>query len=371
MSITISTNELYIRDPVDGKLKPLAMFSDGAHDVKVDGVSVVNGGVANIDLSGKVDKVTGKGLSTNDYDNAAKAKVDAIPSNPKYTDTVYDDTEIREEIAEQNEDIVSKLTEPNSGLAVGKYFKVASLDENGHAVLEACDLPTANTYFRYGLCRFQYNTGMYPTANYLAIANATEQGINNRSGLSVNGYGAITPYNLVKAVNSVICSTASTEQLGTEEKYCARARLGLEKTLSLDFTVSETLSELLLEFDGEKREIDIRLDFVNKSDFLSANGRIFISLYINGSWVYVARDTDAWLSYTMPYLVHFNILCENGYADVTRNNRVNSNNVGSQYTATTYKNVGTPINGLPTKAKLVCFANYKFVNGDKVKVFTR
>ena len=31
----------------------------------------------------------GKGLSTNDYTEEAKAKVDAIPENPKYTDTVY------------------------------------------------------------------------------------------------------------------------------------------------------------------------------------------------------------------------------------------------------------------------------------------
>ena len=31
----------------------------------------------------------GKGLSTNDYTNTDKAKVDAIPTNPKYTDTVY------------------------------------------------------------------------------------------------------------------------------------------------------------------------------------------------------------------------------------------------------------------------------------------
>ena len=40
-------------------------------------------------LDYKVDKVTGKGLSTNDYDNTAKAKVDAIPENPHYTDTTY------------------------------------------------------------------------------------------------------------------------------------------------------------------------------------------------------------------------------------------------------------------------------------------
>lgn len=49
--------------------------------------------------SGKVDKVTGKGLSTNDYTAADKAKVDAIPANPKYTDTVYDDTALKERVA--------------------------------------------------------------------------------------------------------------------------------------------------------------------------------------------------------------------------------------------------------------------------------
>lgn len=41
-------------------------------------------------LSKKVDEIDGKSLSTNDYDNTAKSKVDAIPSNPKYTDTTYD-----------------------------------------------------------------------------------------------------------------------------------------------------------------------------------------------------------------------------------------------------------------------------------------
>ena len=51
------------------------------------------------DISGKVDKVTGKGLSTNDYTNAAKSKVDAIPANPKYTDTVYDDTAVKSRLA--------------------------------------------------------------------------------------------------------------------------------------------------------------------------------------------------------------------------------------------------------------------------------
>lgn len=41
------------------------------------------------DLNKKVDVVSGKVLSTNDYTNSAKAKVDAIPESPKYTDTTY------------------------------------------------------------------------------------------------------------------------------------------------------------------------------------------------------------------------------------------------------------------------------------------
>ncbi|MFR6151370.1 MAG: hypothetical protein ACLUJH_00860 [Peptoniphilus sp.] len=40
-------------------------------------------------VSDKVDKINGKGLSTNDYTDSAKQKVDEIPSNPKYTDTTY------------------------------------------------------------------------------------------------------------------------------------------------------------------------------------------------------------------------------------------------------------------------------------------
>lgn len=55
----------------------------------------------------KVDKVAGKGLSTNDYTNAAKAKVDAIPANPKYTDTVYNDTAVKNRLnALENKDNV-------------------------------------------------------------------------------------------------------------------------------------------------------------------------------------------------------------------------------------------------------------------------
>lgn len=58
-----------------------AQVSDGIGnitDVKVDGASVVNNSVANIDLTTKVDKVAGKGLSTNDFTNIDKVAIETM-----------------------------------------------------------------------------------------------------------------------------------------------------------------------------------------------------------------------------------------------------------------------------------------------------
>ena len=79
----------------------------------------------------KVNKVTGKGLSTNDYTNAAKAKVDAIPAHPEYTDTVYDDTAVKNRLTniEKYENVT--LT-PNSSRIknvsyTAKYFQLLGI----------------------------------------------------------------------------------------------------------------------------------------------------------------------------------------------------------------------------------------------------
>ena len=80
----------------------------------------------------KVDKVSGKALSTNDYTNEAKAKVDAIPADPKYTDTIYDDTEIVKDVGELRDDLTDVEKRLKSGkiedaeLHLGFY-----LDDNG------------------------------------------------------------------------------------------------------------------------------------------------------------------------------------------------------------------------------------------------
>lgn len=69
--------------------------STTAGAVKVDALGTENApytavttGKLASDMTGKVDKISGKGLSTHDYSDAAKSKVDAIPASPKYTDTI-------------------------------------------------------------------------------------------------------------------------------------------------------------------------------------------------------------------------------------------------------------------------------------------
>lgn len=75
-------------------------------------------------LDKKVNKVDGKDLSTNDYDDLAKAKVDGIPDNPKYSDTIPDLTDYvkKDEIPKlpdlkdyaKTSDIKTKLSEMTS-----------------------------------------------------------------------------------------------------------------------------------------------------------------------------------------------------------------------------------------------------------------
>lgn len=80
---------------------------------------------------GKVDKVTGKGLSTNDYTNAAKAKVDAIPASPKYTDTVYNDTAVKNRLTaiedKENVTLTANTSRITNVSYTAKYFPLLGM----------------------------------------------------------------------------------------------------------------------------------------------------------------------------------------------------------------------------------------------------
>ena len=83
------------------------------------------------DLSEKVDKVTGKGLSTNDYTAADKAKVDAIPASPKYTDTVYNDTAVKNRLTaienKENVTLTPNAARISNVSCTAKYFPLLGM----------------------------------------------------------------------------------------------------------------------------------------------------------------------------------------------------------------------------------------------------
>ena len=98
--------------------------------------------------SGKVDKVAGKGLSTNDYTAAAKAKVDAIPASPKYTDTVYDDTAVKSRLSAVENEI--------AGIGAGSSFSGSYND-----LTDKPAIPEAVTEATVSGWGFTKNTGTY------------------------------------------------------------------------------------------------------------------------------------------------------------------------------------------------------------------
>ena len=146
------------------------------------------------DLDKKVDKVSGKGLSTNDYTSTDKGKVSAIPSNPKYTDTTYS---------------------AGSGLSLsGTTFSVDS------TIARKSDIPNIDTAL-----------GTIDLSNY-----ATKTELSNKvdkvsgKGLSTNDYTS-TDKNKVNAI--------PTSPKYTDTTYRAGSGLSLTgTTFSVDSTIA-------------------------------------------------------------------------------------------------------------------------------------
>lgn len=97
----VSGKGLSTNDYTTTEKTKLAGIAEGAEAnvieiVKVDGTALtVTDKAVNIDLSGKVDKVTGKSLSTNDFTDEYKAKLEAI-ATAATADEALTDTEIDE-----------------------------------------------------------------------------------------------------------------------------------------------------------------------------------------------------------------------------------------------------------------------------------
>ena len=140
-----------------------------------------------------------------------------------------------EEFNQLADDMTGKLSEPASGLAVGKYFRVAALDENGHAVLEAVDLPIASGT-QFGVVKAKpvgAEKGIYISSEgFLATQFASASQINERTNFN----NSITPYNLDYAVKAAMCDGKGAVWTA-DEQAAARERMGIPG----DYELSEEI----------------------------------------------------------------------------------------------------------------------------------
>lgn len=146
--------------------------------------------------NGKVDKVTGKGLSTNDYTNTAKAKVDAIPANPKYTDTVYDDTAVKGRVSA----LESKLN--GSGAVTFSAVTTDNLTTEGEVEIYGTQ---PHIDFHYNNSSDDYTSRIIETANGQLNLSAA-------NGVKINGK---------KTENEAVTLTANTNRI-TNVSYTAK-----------------------------------------------------------------------------------------------------------------------------------------------------
>lgn len=122
MSYTITNNIMYVRDDANN-LVPVSMVASGADQTIKAIKNTAAAAESQIDT-----KVT-------DANAEIKAKTDEQAAR------IPEVAALAENVGQLKGDMAGKLSEPAEGLSVGKYFRVAAIDENGHAVLEAVDAP--------------------------------------------------------------------------------------------------------------------------------------------------------------------------------------------------------------------------------------
>ena len=171
-------------------------------------------------------------------------------------DSATDNTRFAIGVAEQNLEVPSmeefnqlkdeKLSEPAGGLAVGKYFRVAALDANGHAVLEAVDakdvgvqdvqvsgesivtdgvanVPIMKNGSGFGVAKILQAYGVTVLSEgQLALMSASIYDVDTR----ISNYRCITPNRLDYAVKAAMCD-GNGAAWTSDEQAAARERIGI------------------------------------------------------------------------------------------------------------------------------------------------
>ena len=185
---------------------------------------------------------------------------------------------LRPDLSQIKDDLSDKLTAPDSGIEVGKYFRVASIDENGKVVLEACDIPVA-TMQNPGIMRPADGLGVLPSGA-VYVSGAGNKEIDARLSNNV----AITPRYLPYAVKSSMSAPISDTdpEWTAEEQAAARYRLGLTGDYELieQITITEDNASIVRDTEPDGTPYHFRMiAIVGISPIMSDNRNMDIMLY--------------------------------------------------------------------------------------------
>lgn len=115
------------------------------------------------DLNKKVDKVSGKGLSTNDFTDALKSKLESIPEGGSGTNVIVDDKlSLSSTNPVQNKVITDALNKKaDKGNAFDNSFVIEDEFSSVEEMLNS--IKHNNEYFSYGINKFEYRISGYPS----------------------------------------------------------------------------------------------------------------------------------------------------------------------------------------------------------------
>lgn len=212
-------------------------------------------------------------------DKIASGEFKGEPGEPG-KDAVVDATLTKEGQAADakvtGEALSGKLTEPSTGLAVGKYFRIAAIDESGHAVLEAVDLPSAPVQDVQvdGTSIVEDGVANVPIANARDVIGLVKVGSGvNGIGVTANGLLAlesasytyiknrqyanpITPSNLDYAVKAAMCDGKGAAW-SEAEQAAARERMGIDKFEKIAIITLEEDSTPIIDLGAEYEKLFI------------------------------------------------------------------------------------------------------------------
>lgn len=179
-------------------------------DVLVDNKSVVKDNIANIDLSDKVDKVEGKVLSTNDFTNDDKEKLDGLSN--------YNDTKIKKEIESKQDELISgqNIKTINNQSILGSGNIIIESSSSGSSNYEDLNnKPSINNVELNGNKTLE-ELGIQPKGNYLTEHQDLTNYVKNTDYATSSKAGLVRPGNglfMSGTTGAMLVAKASAEQI--------------------------------------------------------------------------------------------------------------------------------------------------------------